>query len=191
MLPAEAIAYLIRPMVASGVEFMVTGGVAAVVYGEPRLTNDVDIVAALAPNSAPQIVAAFPEPAYYAPPLEVIREEAGRTSGGHFNVLHRATSLRGDFYLAGSSAFAKWALAHRRTITVGPDLLPIAPPEYVIGMKLEYFRQGGSDRHLRDIRAMLRLNSEVVDPAVLAEWVERLGLGDVYRQLMDTPLESQ
>lgn len=31
---------------------MVTGGLAAILYGEPRLTNDVDLVIRLAPSDA-------------------------------------------------------------------------------------------------------------------------------------------
>jgi hypothetical protein len=35
------------------------------------------------------------------------------------------------------------------------EALWVAPPEYVIVRKLEYFAQGGSDKHARDIRFML------------------------------------
>lgn len=43
---------LIAPLATLGIPYMVTGGVAAIVYGEPRLTNDVDIVVRLAPADA-------------------------------------------------------------------------------------------------------------------------------------------
>jgi hypothetical protein len=51
---------------------MVTGGLAAIIYGEPRLTNDVDIVLRLEPEDAERLLAGFPAPAYYAPPLETV-----------------------------------------------------------------------------------------------------------------------
>ena len=34
--------------------------------------------------------------------------------------------------------------------------LPVAPPEYVIVRKLQFYHEGGSEKHLRDISAMLR-----------------------------------
>jgi hypothetical protein len=52
----------------------------------------------------------------------------------------------------------------------------IAPPEYVIVRKLEYFREGGSEKHLHDIEGMLRISGDVVRIAVVEEWVAELGL---------------
>ena len=47
---------------------MVTGAVAAIVYGEPRLTHDIDVVVALRADDAPRLAAAFPAPDFYVPP---------------------------------------------------------------------------------------------------------------------------
>lgn len=85
--PPELHQRLLRPLVATGVPFMVTGGVAAIVYGEPRLTNDVDIVLGLAHADAERLVAAFSPDRYYVPPVDVIRVEVSRAEHGHFNVL--------------------------------------------------------------------------------------------------------
>jgi hypothetical protein len=52
----------------------------------------------------------------------------------------------------------------------------LAPPEYVIVRKLEYFREGGSEKHLRDIRGMLAVSGEQLDQAELLEWVARRSL---------------
>jgi len=41
--------------------------------------------------------------------------------------------------------------------------ITLAPPEYVIVRKLEYYREGGSEKHLRDIRAMLAVSGELLD----------------------------
>lgn len=49
-----------------------------------------------------------------------------------------------------------------------------APPEYVIVRKLEYLREGGSDKHARDIRFMLA--AAQVDLAFVEAEVARLGL---------------
>ena len=52
----------------------------------------------------------------------------------------------------------------------------VAPPEYVIVRKLEYFREGGSEKHVRDIRSMLAVSGEQIDRTSLAEWVRRQGV---------------
>ena len=75
-------------MVASGAEWMIAGGVAAIVYGEPRLTQDIDVVAAIRAEDAARFAAQFPSTDFYCPPVEAIAEEARREAFGHFNLLH-------------------------------------------------------------------------------------------------------
>jgi hypothetical protein len=57
----------------------------------------------------------------------------------------------------------------------------LAPPEYVIIRKLEYYREGGSEEHLRDIRSMLAVSGGQLDRPSLAEWIERRGLQTEWR----------
>lgn len=97
---------------------MVTGGLAAVVYGHPRLTLDVDLVIRLAPHDAGPFVALWPANEFYCPPLEVIDEERGRALHGHFNMIHKDSAMRADVYLAGADAFSAWALQHRKARAV-------------------------------------------------------------------------
>jgi hypothetical protein len=60
------------------IPYAVSGAVAAIYYGEPRFTNDVDIVLYLKAADVPRLVAAFPPDQYYCPPEEVIRLELER-----------------------------------------------------------------------------------------------------------------
>jgi hypothetical protein len=58
----------------------------------------------------------------------------------------------------------------------------LAPPEYVILRKLEYFREGGSEKHLRDTRSMLAVSGDQINRSELAEWIRRRGLEAEWRQ---------
>ena len=155
---------------------MVTGGLAAIIYGEPRLTNDVDIVLQLEPGAAERLIAAYPAPAYYTPPIEVVRVEAERTAHGHFNIVDVETSLRADVYCLGGDPLGAWAMERRRGIPIAGADIWVAPIEYVILRKLEYYRMASSDRHLGDIAAMRRISGSIIDQPALAAWIERLGL---------------
>ena len=59
---------------------------------------------------------------------------------------------------------------------VAPLEVSLAPPEYVITRKLEFHREGGSPKHLRDIRAMLEISADLIDRPALERWIQRLGL---------------
>ena len=169
---------LIRPLNASGIRYMLTGAYAAGAYGEPRLTNDLDVVVQIGPAEVTRLVAAFPTGLYYVPPVEVIREEAARTRFGHFNIMHLESAMRADVYVAGDDAANIAALAARVEVELHGEAVYLVPPEYLIAKKLEYVREGGGDHHLRDIAGILRVSGHRLDHALLdrlvrSERVER------------------
>ena len=115
-----------------------------------------------------------------APP-EVIAAEIARPDKGHFNVIHADTGFKADFYLAGRDELNAWAFRNSRKMEYRGEPMIIAPPEYVIVRKLEYFREGRSEKHLRDIRAMLAVSGEQLDRAALDEWVKRQDVESEWR----------
>jgi hypothetical protein len=56
----------------------------------------------------------------------------------------------------------------------------VAPVEYVILRKLEYFKASGSHRHLRDVAMMLRISLGAIDDEELTRRVIELGLTDEF-----------
>lgn len=166
---------------------MIAGGVASIVYGEPRLTQDLDVVAAISPDGAEGFVRQFPEPEFYCAPPDVVAAEASRDASGHFNVLHNPTGARADVYLAGRDPLARRGLNGRRLVELLGRSTPIAPPEYVILHKLRFRQQGASERHLRDIRAMLRVLGNSVDGAALERDAIELGLAGVWAEMRALP----
>jgi hypothetical protein len=45
---------------------------------------------------------------------------------------------------------------------------------------MEYYREGGSEKHLRDIAGILKISYGSVDINYISEWAERLGLTDIW-----------
>ena len=162
---------------AAGVEAMVTGSVAAMIYGEPRLTHDVDLVVVLDDAAITRLVAAFPDEEFYCAPAEVILAECRRGHRGHFNIIHHETGFKADVYIAGRDPLHAWALANARRIPLAGTALRVAPPEYVIVRKLEYYREGGSTRHPEDIRHMLAHLGDDLDRDALERMIDERGLG--------------
>ena len=55
----------VRPVHRSGLRYMVSGALASVFYGEPRLTMDVDLVVHLGGNEAATLIGLFSPEHYY------------------------------------------------------------------------------------------------------------------------------
>ena len=50
---------------------------------------------------------------------------------------------------------------------------------------MEYYREGGSEKHLRDIAGVARVLGARLDRDYVGTMSERLGLGDVWRALVE------
>jgi len=168
-----------------GVLYMVSGSVAVSVYGEPRFTHDVDVIVVLDRKQIARLSEVFPPAEFYCPPAEVITVEAGRPQRGHFNIIHHETGFKADFYLTGRDPLHAWGLEKARNVDVEGQRLVLAPPEYVIVRKLEYFREGRSEKHLRDVRSILAATPELNRNADLERWLAQLGLQDVWREVRE------
>lgn len=154
-----------------GRRFVIGGSVAAMLHGEPRATADVDLVLDAQADDAEAIIAVFPESDWYAPPIEVVRNELRRGSHGSFNVLHHATGIKAALYPAGSDPLIRWALDHPVMVEAFGVPLPVAPAAYVAAMKLRWWEQGRSDKHLRDIRGMLAISPDVLSDEIVRPWL--------------------
>lgn len=183
MQPLDLVLLFAAPLEQAGFRYFVTGSVAAMVYGEPRLTHDVDIVLELSSTDAERLAELFPLERFYAPPTEVMVVEAKRAQRGHFNLIHHETGFKADIYLRGNDPLHGWASDGARVVQIGGQSVRLAPPEYVIVRKLEYYRDGGSQKHLRDIRAMLATAADAIDREVVATWCSRLGLQSQWREV--------
>lgn len=178
----DLIARFVRPLAQLDVPYMVIGGVAGIIYSEPRYTQDLDLLVKLDPTQAGALAGAFPAGEFYVPPIEVIEEEARRPSYGHFNLSHHESGLRADVYLAGEDPMHAWGLGRRRSIMLRGEALWLAPIEYVILGKLKFYREGGSVRHLEDIARMLLISADRIDFPELQGKVEEQLLGPEWEQ---------
>lgn len=177
----EALAYVLQLLDDLEIEYAVGGSLASAHYGEPRATLDADIVADLNLAQLTQALSRIPRKEFYF--SEFAAAEALRT-GGQFNIIHIGTSFKIDIFVA-SDRDTRQQIARARI----DDLLPglrtkISPPEDLILYKLRYYRMGESDKHLRDIAAMLQISPEAIDRDYISREAERLGHTDLWTAVL-------
>lgn len=166
---------------ALGVPWMAVGSIASSAYGERRSTLDVDVVAVVGKQHASRFPSVFPEADFYCPPAEVIEIESARPERGHFNLIHHHSIYKADIYVATGSEFERWAFKNRHALVTGETPVWLAPPEYIIVHKLEFYREGGSETHLRDIRGMLAVTE--IDRTFLQKEITARGLQEAWRMV--------
>lgn len=163
--------------------YLITGSLATVFYGEPRFTNDIDILVDLPAARITELCDAFPSPEFYVSPEAAQRAVA---QSSQFNVIHPASGLKLDLIIPADTPFNRSRLARARTVHPAPDYVAsFASPEDVILIKLDFYRQGGSDKHLRDIAGVLKVSGDQLDRRYLDSWAQRLGLEEIWQALIE------
>lgn len=164
--------------------YAVVGSFASGVWGESRFTQDIDIVIHLDLNRVDEFIREFPVEDFYLSKIAI--EEAVKLCRP-FNIIHPDSGNKIDFMVVGDSSWQRALLTRRIKLELLPDVSGyVAAPEDVILGKLLYYREGGSDKHLRDIAGILKISSKLVDRSYLTEQASKQGVLDIWRSIEDS-----
>lgn len=166
-----------------GVPYRIVGSMASIAYGEPRLTIDIDILVDLNERVVETLELEFPAPDFYLSIpalLEAIRRP------GQFYIIHVPSGMKLDIIQRRDTEFGKAAITHgQRLKSEGFYDAWFASPENVILMKLRYYQEGGSEKHLRDIASMLSIQGPLIDREYIADWAGKLGVTAEWQIVLD------
>lgn len=164
-----------------GIPYLVTGSVAAMAYGEPRLTNDIDVVAGIEESHIAGVLAAFPPEQFY------VSEDAIRIAIRYrkqFNIIHALSGLKVDVVIRDDTPFNISRFHRTRRIKAGEGFeADFASPEDIIIMKMLYYKEGGSEKHLRDIMGIVKISGAGIDNAYILGWAEKMALTEVWMRI--------
>lgn len=165
-----------------GVSYFVTGSIASILYGEPRFTNDIDIVADIQEKHVLALLKLFPETEFY------ISEEAIRDAINRkylFNIIHPASGFKIDIMVRKEGAFEDSRFSRiKRIVTTENAEANFSSPEDLIIMKMKFYKEGGSEKHLRDITGILKISEEMVDRNYIELWVDKLELRPLWQTIL-------
>lgn len=183
MTPAEFIRKAIEALGDAEISYLVTGSIASGYYGENRNTHDVDIVIFVDPDDdrLQTLCSHFPESDFDVS-LEAARDASRH--GGQFNVVAQSDLLKIDFMIARRDLYDRTRLFRRKTVQM-PDIpeVQMSAPEDVMLKKMQYYKEGGSEKHLRDITGIMNISGEQVDIAYVEHWADELDVRDVWEAI--------
>jgi hypothetical protein len=148
----------------SGIQYVVVGGIAAGLQGEPRATLDVDIVTFLPKHDLERLIKSFTRNKVRLSPA-TIRRKASRDT--FFRLFLARTQI--DF-IVGASGFEFDVLTRRKWRTLFGVRIPIASPEDLILMKLV----AGRPRDWQDALSIRIRHGSRLDMGHLRAWARRL-----------------
>jgi hypothetical protein len=180
--PIEVLRNVVEKLHQLQINYFLVGSLASMYYSRPRFTNDIDLVVQISATQIKDFATAFSFPTYYCPPFEVIQDEVLRR--GSFNLIHQESGIKVDIILNKNSEISKSELSRRQKIEIVPGFETyIATAEDVILKKLEFYKEGLSEKHLLDIRAIL--SSVEIDRTYLETWVVKLQLNEGWIKVLE------
>jgi len=168
------------------IPYYLGGSLASSVYGTPRATQDIDIVADIQFQHVKLFVNSFTEEEFYIDE-EMIKEAIASKSS--FNIIHLEAMIKVDIFIFNNTSFAQSEMSRRRRELIMSDpesFVSLPTPEDIILQKLLWFNMGGrvSDRQWQDILGVINVQSNKLDLTYLNLWAKKLNLFELLQQAL-------
>ena len=188
----DLLRYVVDVLEKLSIPYLVTGSTATIAFGEPRFTNDVDIVIDLKSNQVDSFCQSFPKDEFYLNE-STVRDAVKQKR--QFNVIHPSSGLKVDFIIRKETPFDDSCFERAQQIRPATDFDALfASPEDVIIKKMDYYRMGGSEKHLRDITGVLNVSGHRIDFDYIENWAGQLKLEDIWQAILnriDRPIKHE
>jgi hypothetical protein len=160
-----------------GIPYMLTGSMAMNYYAQPRMTRDIDVVIAIAPEDVHLLAGLF-RPDYY------VSEESIRDALAHesvFNFIHQDSVIKVDCIIRKRSEYRRVEFERRERISILDFSTFIVSKEDLIISKLFWAKDSRSEIQLGDVKNLLATGYDV---AYLQRWTRELGLDNLVKECL-------
>jgi len=173
----DLLARIGRTLPAYNIPYMIIGGQALLLYGEPRLTKDIDITLGSNIDRLPEVLHLLDELSL-EPATEDIEDFVRRTMV--LPALDAATGIRVDFIFS-FTPYEREAIARSRKVSVGGENVAFAAAEDLIIHKIF----AGRPRDLEDVRSIL-LRNPSRDLDYIRQWLREFDAAEQGHGFLNT-----
>ncbi len=159
---ASLIARIAEALSQAQLPFMLIGGQAVLLHGQPRLTEDIDITLGVNPEELPLVLGACTNAK-----LDILPDDPETFAGQTYVLPARdpATSIRVDLIFS-DLPYERHAIGRAVTVDLAGVQVPFAAAEDLILHKLF----SGRPRDIEDVRGVIRLRGNDLDWDYLEQW---------------------
>jgi hypothetical protein len=172
--------WLARALQNAAIPYMIAGSFGSSFHGQPRASNDVDVVIDPTPEQLERLLALFTGPYYVNP--QAAREALRCRS--MFNVIDLTEGWKADLIVRKDRPFSTEEFRRRQMWTLRGQALPVVSPEDVILTKLEWDTISPSERQRQDALSVALVQGPKLDRDYLRKWAPVLGLSERVEELL-------
>lgn len=181
----DFLARLVKAFEEAGIGYMVAGSMGSSFHGQPRATNDIDIVVEANRDQLRVFVETLGE-GYYVSKSAV---EAAVKNNSAFNVIDTQACWKADIIVRKDRPFSHEEFRRRREMRLLGMEVSVVSAEDVILSKLEWSKASGSEIQFQDALGVAVIQWDELDKTYLSRWAEELGVGETLRALLDKAKE--
>jgi hypothetical protein len=185
---ADFLKLVIEALEAAGVEYLIGGAIAEWAWGEPRATQDLDLVVKIPIKSINKLSKELKKRDMLIPAEIILDSILEDRADIPINAIHMYSGLKADLYpMREGDELRQSAFRRRQQVDYGPPIgkVYIHSPEDLILYKLIYFGLSQQSKHSRDIAAILKSKKNELEMDYIEGWVARLGLSSVWKEMLD------
>ena len=180
---------VIEALNAAGVEYLIGGAIAEWAWGEPRATQNVDLVVNIPIKAVNKLSKELEKRGMLIPAEMILDTILEHRADIPINAIHMYSGLKADLYpVREGDELRQSAFQRRQQVDYGPPIgkVYIHSPEDLILYKLIYFGLSQQSKHSRDIAAILKSKKNELDLDYIGGWVTRLGLSSLWKEMLDS-----
>lgn len=178
--PESALISLCQILDRLSIGYMISGGISAIYYGDPRLTYDADLVIELPKKEVMGLVKAVKKEFF------VDEEEINKAlkKKRMFQILQKGTAFKIDFYPLKDDPFNQKAFSRRRKKKILGKNMFIITAEDLIITKLNLYKTAHySEKQLQDVKGIYKLQKEKLDFKYLKKWLAHFSTWKIFEEI--------
>ena len=161
----------------AGINYMISGSIAANYYTIPRMTRDIDVVIELKQGDIDRFVGLFEDDFYIN--RETVANEVSRE--GMFNLIYNRYVIKIDFIIKKSSEYQQVEFSRRKQVLIEQSPMWFVSSEDLVISKLVWAKDSHSEMQLKDVRNLIETVNDL-DLKYIDNWVRELGLEQIYKE---------
>jgi len=178
---AQFLQKLIDLLEAAGIAYAVCGSLGSSLHGQPRATNDADIIIAPAEQQLISFVKSLGDDYYVNP--DAARDAFRNNS--MFNVIDSELGWKADLIFRKDNPYHLAEFNRRMKARVMGIDLWILSPEDVILSKLNWARNSESNLQYGDVLGVIKLQWDKLDWEYLRHWAKELGVEETLEKVIE------
>jgi hypothetical protein len=164
------------------IPYLVTGGIAVLIWGRPRFTADIDIVIELKPgdiDALEKALRALGKAGY----IDKNSMRDALANQEEFNFIDGTTGIKIDFWISKKNDPLE-QLRFKRKVgkTILGERIYFSSPEDLILSKLLWYQQNKSTRQLEDVESIIKISGKRLNKKYLKNWAKKLGVAKIFKK---------